>query len=36
MIARMWFSNILDDSKGVTAYKSNFSKFTIKAGAQRV
>ena len=36
MIAGMWFSNILDDSKGVTAYKSNCSKFTIKAVDKRV
>ena len=36
MIARMWFSNILNDSKGVMAYKFNCSKFTTKAVEQRV
>ena len=36
MIARMLLSNILDDSKGVTACKSNCSKLTIKTVEQRV
>ena len=36
MIARMWLSNILDDSKWVTADKSNCSKLTIKTVEQTV